>query len=109
MYVAKNEIKWVGKTSELPQEYQQADTVLSLPSHVIIPGLVNTHHHMFQCLTRCVAQVWPSSSTSQCRVKSAQTRSWSQLLLTDMCFMQDSKLFGWLTTLYQAWQHLTVS
>lgn len=66
VYVTNNEFKWVGKTSELPKEYQQADTVLSLPSHVLIPGLVNTHHHMFQCLTRCVAQVWPQAQVLEC-------------------------------------------
>ena len=57
IYVSGNVIKWVGATRDLPKEYSKADTVLSLPEHVMIPGLVNTHHHMWQCLTRCVAQV----------------------------------------------------
>ena len=50
-------IAWVGPTKDLPQELTAADSVLSLADHVVIPGLVNTHHHMFQCLTRCIAQV----------------------------------------------------
>lgn len=57
IYVKSPEIQWVGRTADLPAEYQQADEVLSLTDHVVIPGLVNTHHHTFQNLTRCIAQV----------------------------------------------------
>ncbi len=57
IYVKNNVIEWVGQTESLPAEYSSADTVISLPDRVLIPGLVNTHHHMFQCLTRCIAQV----------------------------------------------------
>ena len=57
IYVKGGVIAWVGPTKDLPQGLLAADTVLSLADHVVIPGLVNTHHHMFQCLTRCIAQV----------------------------------------------------
>jgi 8-oxoguanine deaminase len=33
-----------------------ADTVLDLRDHVVLPGLVNTHHHLYQSLTRVMAQ-----------------------------------------------------
>ena len=42
-----------------------------------MPGLVNTHHHMYQSLTRAVPEA------------------------------QDAELFGWLTNLYQLWARLT--
>ncbi len=57
-----SEIVWVGKSAELPSKYAEATVIRDLPDRILIPGLVNTHHHMFQCLTRCVAQVsadWP--------------------------------------------------
>lgn len=47
-------IEAVGTLADMPQ--QTADHVLSLPHHVVMPGMVNTHHHMFQNLTRLVAQ-----------------------------------------------------
>lgn len=57
IYIEGNVIKWVGASSELKQEHTKADEVISLPNRVVIPGLINTHHHMFQSLTRCLAQV----------------------------------------------------
>ncbi len=62
IYVKGNVIEWVGSSDSIPEQYQQADQVLSLPGRVIMPGMVNTHHHMFQSLTRCVAQVRPQPS-----------------------------------------------
>ncbi|CAL5220779.1 g2846 [Coccomyxa viridis] len=56
IFVKGNVIEWVGSTADLPEEYSTADEVMSMKDHLIMPGMVNTHHHMFQCLTRCVAQ-----------------------------------------------------
>jgi len=42
-----------GPTSELPPT---ADTVLDARGMIVLPGLVNTHHHLYQTLTRCIAQ-----------------------------------------------------
>lgn len=67
-------IEAVGATADLPQ---QADEVIDAAGHVVLPGLVNTHHHMYQSLTRAV----PAA--------------------------QDAELFGWLRTLYPLWARLT--
>ena len=74
LFVRGNRIVEVGRTDELPSS---ADTVLDLAGHVLLPGLVNTHHHMFQTLTRAVP------------------------------LAQDSELFGWLQALYPVWARLT--
>lgn len=46
-------IEAVGRTADLPDE---ADEVLDARDLVVLPGLVNTHHHMYQTLTRARAQ-----------------------------------------------------
>jgi 8-oxoguanine deaminase len=51
--------------------------VIDAQHHVVIPGLVNTHHHMVQSLTRAVPQV------------------------------QNAELFSWLKGLYPIWAGLT--
>ena len=66
-------IEKIGKSRELPRH---ADTVIDLNGHIVIPGMVNTHHHLFQNLTRVV----PAA--------------------------QNAPLFGWLQTLYPIWRHL---
>ncbi len=53
LYVVDNVIQQVGPTADLPAT---ADTVLDLAGHVVLPGLVNTHHHLYQTLTRVLAQ-----------------------------------------------------
>ena len=42
-------IEKVGPTAELPAT---ADVVLDLAGHILLPGLVNCHHHLDQVLTR---------------------------------------------------------
>lgn len=74
IYVEGNRIVAVGATNELPAE---ADEVLDLRGHIVMPGLVNTHHHMYQSLTRAV----PAA--------------------------QNAELFGWLTSLYRVWANLS--
>ena len=74
LFVEGNRIVAVGPTHELPSE---ADEILDLRGHLVMPGLVNTHHHMYQSLTRAVPEA------------------------------QNAELFGWLTSLYRVWAHLT--
>ena len=31
-------------------------SILNLKGHIVLPGLINTHHHLYQTLTRCIAQ-----------------------------------------------------
>jgi 8-oxoguanine deaminase len=74
LFAEGNRIVAVGASDTLPST---ADEVLDLRGHVVLPGLVNTHHHMFQSLTRAV----PAA--------------------------QDAELFGWLQALYPVWGGLT--
>ena len=52
--VRDNVIEAVGTTDELGD--MAADDVLDLSGHVVMPGMVNTHHHMYQNLTRVMVQ-----------------------------------------------------
>ena len=51
LYAENGVIKQVGPSTELPTT---ADKVLDLRNHIVMPGMVNTHHHLFQNLTRVV-------------------------------------------------------
>ncbi|MCA9942284.1 MAG: 8-oxoguanine deaminase [Anaerolineales bacterium] len=53
LFIRDNVIEQVGPTADLPQT---ADSVLDLSGHIVLPGLVNTHHHLYQSLTRVLAQ-----------------------------------------------------
>jgi 8-oxoguanine deaminase len=53
LFIRDNVIEQVGKTAELPTT---ADTILDMTNHIILPGLINTHHHLYQSLTRVIAQ-----------------------------------------------------
>lgn len=53
VFVRDHVIEAVGPTAELPAS---ADEVIDAREQVVLPGLVNTHHHMSQTLTRAFAQ-----------------------------------------------------
>jgi len=73
IYVVDNQIAQIGPTATLPDS---ADTVIEARGLAIVPGLVNTHHHFFQNLTRAV----PAA--------------------------QDVVLFDWLVALYPVWARM---
>lgn len=54
LFIRGNVIEAVGTLAQMPQE--NADTVLDMRHHIVLPGMVNTHHHMYQSLTRVIAQ-----------------------------------------------------
>ena len=51
LFVRDGFIEQVAPTNELPET---ADEVLDLNGHIVLPGLVNTHHHFYQTLTRAI-------------------------------------------------------
>lgn len=53
LYAENGFITQVGPTAALPTS---ADTVFDAHGMLIMPGMVNTHHHFCQTLTRCMAQ-----------------------------------------------------
>jgi cytosine/adenosine deaminase-related metal-dependent hydrolase len=53
LFVRDGVIERVGPADDLPAT---ADTVLDMRDHVVLPGLINTHHHLYQSLTRVIAQ-----------------------------------------------------
>jgi cytosine/adenosine deaminase-related metal-dependent hydrolase len=54
LLIRDNVIEQVGTGAELRSV--TADRVLDLTGHIVMPGLVNTHHHMYQNLTRVMVQ-----------------------------------------------------
>jgi cytosine/adenosine deaminase-related metal-dependent hydrolase len=74
MLIRDGFIEAVGETNSLPR---QADEIVDLTGHIVLPGLINTHHHLYQSLDRA----WPAS--------------------------QDKSLTGWLQGLYPRWEKLT--
>ena len=53
VFVRDNVIEAVGASAELPTT---ADEVIDARDQIVLPGLVNTHHHMVQTLTRAMVQ-----------------------------------------------------
>ena len=78
LFIRKNQIEFIGAASDLPPQLRaEAVETIDARHHLVVPGLVNTHHHMFQSLTRAIPAV------------------------------QDAELFGWLRGLYPIWAGLT--
>ncbi len=59
-----------------PSHVEGAKEVIPGDSYLVMPGMINTHHHLYQSLTRGLASV------------------------------QNEPLFGWLTALYEKWRYL---
>ena len=74
VFIRDQRIEAIGPATELPAS---ADEVIDARGHLVLPGLVNTHHHMYQSLTRAIPQA------------------------------QNAELFGWLRALYPIWAGLT--
>ncbi|MDJ0755462.1 MAG: 8-oxoguanine deaminase [Ardenticatenaceae bacterium] len=55
LFVRDNGIEWVGDSGAIPAAYQTAERVIDATDKVVLPGLVNTHHHLYQTLTRALA------------------------------------------------------
>ena len=53
VFVRDHVIEAVGPSADLPAS---ADEVIDASDQIVIPGLVNTHHHMAQTLTRTLVQ-----------------------------------------------------
>lgn len=77
IFVRDNVIEAVGPTADASELPQEADRVIVASGMIVLPGLVNTHHHLYQTLTRALPAV------------------------------QDVELFDWLRTLYPLWAELT--
>ncbi len=74
LFIRDGFLEQVGPSAELPSS---ADDILDLQGCIVLPGLINTHHHFYQTLTRAV----PAA--------------------------QNANLFNWLKTLYPIWSRLT--
>jgi 8-oxoguanine deaminase len=77
LYIRDHRIVFMGDSQHLPPEALQADEVIDARHLLVTAGMVNTHHHMYQSLTRAIPQV------------------------------QNAELFGWLQGLYPIWAGLT--
>ena len=51
LYAIDGVIRSVGPSASLPGT---ADTVMDLKDHIVLPGLINGHHHLDQTLTRAL-------------------------------------------------------
>jgi 8-oxoguanine deaminase len=77
VFIRGNRIEAIGSAADLAHHAAAADEVIDARDHLVTPGLINTHHHMVQSLTRAVPSV------------------------------QNAELFSWLRGLYPIWAGLT--
>lgn len=56
LFIRGNRIEALGSATELEPLAAQADVVMDGRNLLVLPGFINTHHHMFQSLTRAMAQ-----------------------------------------------------
>jgi 8-oxoguanine deaminase len=77
VFIRGNRIEDIGAAADLAHYATTADEVIDARDHLVTPGLINTHHHMVQSLTRAVPSV------------------------------QNAELFSWLRGLYPIWAGLT--
>ncbi|MDL2310815.1 8-oxoguanine deaminase [Peptostreptococcaceae bacterium OttesenSCG-928-C18] len=71
LLIEDNKIKYIGN------DVLDADEIIDGSDMLMYPGLINTHHHLYQTFTRNLPQV------------------------------QNMELFDWLTTLYEIWKDIT--
>ncbi len=72
--IEAGEIIEIGQALEI--EKKEVDQVIDAKDKYVFPGLINTHHHFYQTLTRCIKEV------------------------------QNVELFDWLKYLYPIWANL---
>ncbi|MGH4124511.1 MAG: 8-oxoguanine deaminase [Clostridium sp.] len=70
MYIENGEIKYIGKNLKV------ADEIIDATDMVVYPGLINTHHHLYQIFSRNIPEV------------------------------QNMELFPWLKYLYEIWKNV---
>lgn len=76
IYIENQAIKDIGKN--LTDKYRHLNpTEIDASGCIVLPGFINTHHHLYQTLTRCIPEV------------------------------QNSELFDWLRYLYLVWRKIT--
>ncbi|MEG1072926.1 MAG: 8-oxoguanine deaminase [Oscillospiraceae bacterium] len=76
LYERSNLLIEDGVITAISHDFRQADSVIDCSNMVVYPGLINTHHHLYQMFSRNLPEV------------------------------QKMELFPWLVTLYEIWKNL---
>ena len=76
VYTDSNLLMEDGVITYIGPEEQQAEEVIDAAGCIVYPGLINTHHHLYQTFSRNLPQV------------------------------QNLELFDWLKALYEIWKNL---